>query len=147
MNEPLQCLRRRCEEASCHMTCMTLMDILKKDMIKTWMVNVQICFYLIDGSPGVGLFRKDFDGYGYCDNFMVAEPDGHPMMNIDEYRLVTVSVPLKSDGSYDRPEIINKLADGMDEIIDNNEYDWAEQTKQSIDLWEFMFGQTERHSW
>ena len=35
----------------------------------------------------------------------------------------------------------------MDEIIDNNEYDWGEQTKQSIDLWESMFGQTERHSW
>ncbi len=120
---------------------------LEEGYDQTSMVDVQICFYLLDGSPGVGLFRKDSEGYGYCDNFMVAEPDGHPILNIDEYRLVTVSVPIKTDGSYDRPEIINKLADGMDEIIDNNEYDWGEQTKQSIDLWEFMFGQTERHSW
>ncbi|WP_288440569.1 hypothetical protein [uncultured Bifidobacterium sp.] len=117
------------------------------DTTKAVMVDVQICFFLLDESPCVGLFHKDSDGYGYCDDCMVAEPNGHPILNIDEYRLAKVSVPIKSDGSYNRPEIINRLTDEMDEIIDNNEYDWAEQAKQSIALWEFTFGQTERHSW
>ena len=79
---------------------------LEEGYDQTSMVDVQICFYLLDGLPGVGLFRKDSEGYGYCDNFMVAEPDGHPILNIDEYRMVTVSVPIKTDGSYDRPEIM-----------------------------------------
>ena len=58
MNESLQCLRRRCEEASCHMTCMTVMDILKKDMIKRrWLMYRFASIYLM-GHPGSVFFAK-----------------------------------------------------------------------------------------
>ncbi|NMM93474.1 hypothetical protein [Bifidobacterium oedipodis] len=110
-------------------------------------VDVQLCFYLLDDYPAVGIFHKDSDGYGYCDDIMVAEPGGHPIQNIDEYRLTTLSVPVKPNGSYDRPNIISRLWDGFDDIIKKYEPDWDEQSKQSCALWESIFGQTERHAW
>lgn len=68
-------------------------------------------------------------------------------MNIDAYRRETVRIPVKPDGSYDLPAILGTFMHDMDEIIDNHEYDWSEQARQSIALWESTFGQTERHSW
>lgn len=124
-----------------------MMGVSKMDATQAPMIDVRICFFLLDDSPWVGLFYKDDNGYGYCEGIMVSEPNGHPIKNIDEYRLTTVSVPVKSDGSYNPPEIIDKLRDGIDDIIDNNEYDWDAWAKQSIALWESVFGQTERHAW
>ena len=124
-----------------------MMGVSKMDATQAPMIDVRICFFLLDDSPWVGLFCKDDDGFGFCDNIMVSWPNGHPIKNIDEIHLTTVGVPVRSDGSYDPPEIIEKLRDEMDEIIDSNEYDWDEQTKQSIALWESVFGQTERHAW
>ena len=66
------------ERLTVRLTCSSSGGV-KVDTIKAVMVDVQICFFLLDESPCVGLFHKDSDGYGYCDDCMVAEPNGHPI--------------------------------------------------------------------
>ena len=91
------------------------------------MVDVEVCFYLLDGSPTVGLFHRDADGFGYCGGFLVAEPDGRPVLNVDEYRLATVRVAAGDVDKDGWPRLVARLADRMVEIINEHEEDWGAQ--------------------